>query len=333
LNLQFQYPTALWALAALPLSGLLYFFYVLWKKKAAQRMGNPKLVYELFKSYSPTKSLVKFLLVLLAFALGCLTLANLRKPDETTGEARKGIDVMVALDVSNSMLAIDVKPNRLTVAKQLILQLMNRLPDDRIGLVLFAGTAYVQMPITFDHNAAENVIATASPSAFRAQGTAIGDALQKCNLSFSEDSKRFKAVVLISDGETHDENALEQAKVLADRGVMINTVGIGSAGGATIIDTISGGVKKDLSGNIVITKLNEQLLQQVATTTNGRYIFLNNTREAANELVLQLGQIEKRALGDVSQFNYHTYYIWLALPMLLLLVAEIFIPDRKKDKA
>jgi len=330
LNIQFQYPQLLWALAAIPVFILLYLLNLLWRKRAVKRIGNPVLIRELYKGYSPVKSAIKFSLIILAYACGCIAMANPRKPDLPTAEARKGIDIMIALDVSNSMLADDVKPNRLTLAKRFISQIMQRLEDDRIGLVLFAGNAYVQMPLTFDHNTANMIVSVAAPSSFRSQGTVIGEALQKSDLAFQEESKRFKTIILITDGETHDQNAVQQATELGKKGVMINTVGIGSEGGASIVDTVSGGIKKDLSGNVVVSKLNEALLKEIATITNGQYVRLENTVEASNALVQHLAGIEKTALGDLSQLSYTSFYLWLAWPLFFLLVAEFFTPDKKK---
>lgn len=330
MNWQFQYPEFFWALTAIPAFILFFIGNLLWKRRVAKRIGAPLLVKELYKSYSPVKFFVKFLLLSIAFGLGCIAIANPRKPDETTAEARKGIDIVVALDVSNSMLADDIKPNRLQAAKRLLNTLILRLPDDRIGLVLFAGEAYVQMPLTFDHGATEVILSSAAPSSFKSQGTAISQALEKADLSFQEESQRFKTIVLLTDGETHDANALETAKELSNKGIMINTVGIGSLSGSTITDTVSGGIKKDLSGNTILSRLNEPLLQQLAATTNGVYVHLTDTKVSTDALVQQLSQIEKKAMGDTSKMNYTTYYFWLAWPMLLLLMAEIFIPDRKK---
>jgi Ca-activated chloride channel family protein len=330
LNIQFQYPQLLWALGAIPLFFLIYIINVYWRRKRIKRIGDPALVKELYKNHSRVKSFIKFFLIILAFACGCIAISNPRKPDFNTAEARKGIDIMVALDVSNSMLADDIKPNRLAIAKRFIYQLMKSLENDRVGLVLFAGNAYVQMPLTFDHATAQMIVSIAAPSTFRSQGTAIGDALLKSDLAFQEDSKRFKTIVLITDGETHDENAVAQAVELGNKGVMINTVGIGSAGGASIIDTISGGVKKDLSGNTVISKLNEALLQELAAKTNGKYVHLENISASSESLVQHLSQIEKTALGDMSRLNYTSFYLWLAWPLFFLLVIEIFIPDKKK---
>jgi Ca-activated chloride channel family protein len=287
-------------------------------------------VKELYKNHSSLKAAIKFTLMMIAFALGCIALANPRKPEEGLQQVRKGIDIMIALDVSNSMLAADLQPNRLLQAKGLIEQLIQKSGDDRIGLVLFAGSAFVQMPLTYDHNAAQLFATAATPAVIRAQGTAIGEALEKCENAFDPQSERFKAVVLISDGETHDESALQKAKQLAGKGIMINTVGVGSPEGATILDTAANTAKRDASGNIIVSRLNENLLQQIASTTNGAYIHLTDPSQAVSQLTAQLSQIEKKALGDATQFIYKSYYIWFALPMLFLLLAEIFIPERKK---
>jgi Ca-activated chloride channel homolog len=330
LNIEFQYPQALWLLTALPFLALLFFGYLWWRRRAVKRLGNPQLVKNLVRSYARGKVVFKFLLFLIAFALGCVAVANPRQPNKVQEDVRAGIDVILAMDVSNSMLATDVAPNRLQRAKALLSKLVDQLPDDRIGLVLFAGHAYVQMPLTTDHSAAKLFITTASPDVVAAQGTAIGEALQKSALAFGE-SERFKTVVLLSDGETHDEAALEQAKTLASNGIMINTIGIGSPEGASIFDTTTNSPRRDATGNVIISRLNEQLLQQLATTTNGIYRNLDNTDKITTELVQQLSQVEKKALGDTSVFTYHTFYMWLALPMLLLLGVETFFPDRKKQ--
>jgi len=296
-------------------------------------MGDEKLVKTLYKNHSSTKSILKFSLIVIAFAAGCLAVTNPRKPDASSAEARKGIDLVIALDVSNSMLATDLAPNRLARAKQFISRLVDNLKDDRIGLVEFAGNAYLQMPLTFDQSAARLYVSAANPNAIAAQGTNIGDALQKADIAFGEESDRFRSVVLITDGETHDEDALDKAKELAKKGVMINTVGIGSTEGTTLPDTATGSPKKDENGQVVISKLNEQLLQQIAATTNGVYVHLESAEAAVKEVLSQYAQIEKKALGDTSLYTYQTFYAWVAVPMLLLLMVELFIPDRKKLKA
>lgn len=267
---------------------------------------------------------------MLAFAAGCLAAANPRKPEEGGSEVRKGIDVVIALDVSNSMMGTDVKPSRLDKAKAFISQLLKAMPDNRVGLVLFAGQAYVQMPLTFDHSAASLFVSAANPGIIATQGTALNDALQKSDLAFAATSDRYKAIILISDGETHDDNAVITAQQVGARGIMVNTVGIGSPEGSVIADPLTGEPKKDESGNVVISRLNEQALQQVAAAANGTYIHLTEEGEAVKQIGIQLAVAEKKALVDTSLLNYSTLFMWFAAPMLLLLLAELFFPDRKK---
>jgi len=331
-NYQFQYPLALWLLCLIPFFILLFILYKAWKKKSINRLGDPQLVKQLFKGHSNSKEIIKLTLILFAFSFGCIALANPRLPDENSGEARKGIDIVIALDVSNSMNAIDIEPDRLSRAKQFISKLLEKLQDDRIGLVVFAGNAYVQMPLTFDKGAAALYASSADPSQISSQGTSIGEAFEKAELLFAEQEERFKSVILITDGETHDEDALEKLSDLASKGVMVNTVGIGSPEGSRIMNNL-GKPKTDASGNIVISKLNEPFLQQIAAATNGKYVHLQNSDAAVNEVLGQYAQIEKKALGDTSLLTYETYYTWMVIPMLLFMITDIFFPDRKKIKS
>ncbi|MFN2456837.1 MAG: VWA domain-containing protein [Chitinophagaceae bacterium] len=326
---QFQYPQLIWALLLVPFLLLCYLLYIGWRKKTVKGIGEPKLVKKLFQTHSSLKSSLRFFLILIAVALGCVALMNPRTPDETFNEVRKGIDVVIALDVSNSMLATDISPNRLQQAKTIIKHLVDQLPNDRLGLVLFAGSAYVQMPLTIDHNSAHMLVAAAHPGLISGQGTAIADALEKSSLAFGEESERYKSIVLISDGETHDENAVGAAQKLAERGVMINTVGLGSAAGAAIIDPKTNSPKKDASGNVIISRLNQQLLQQIASVTKGTYVLFQNVGSTVSQIKTQLAQIETKALADTSLLSYKSFYLWFAGPMLLLLIMELFITDRK----
>lgn len=332
MNIQFQYPQAFWLLALIPFFLLLFLAYQSWKTKTRRKIGDVQLVKELSKNHSRTKAVIKFFFIAFAFACGCVALANPRIPDKNSGEARKGIDVVIALDVSNSMKATDIAPDRLSRAKQFISRIIGNLKDDRVGLVVFAGYGYAQMPLTFDYDAARLYVASADPANISAQGTSIADAFDKANILFGKESERFKSIILITDGETHDENAMEKLKELAEKGVMVNTVGIGSPEGSTIKDS-SGNVKTDASGQPVVSKLNEQILQQIAQATNGIYVHLQSSDVAAKQVVNQYAQIEKKALGDTSLYTYESYYMWLALPMLLLLISETFLPDRKKMKS
>ena len=333
MNIQFQYPQLLWLLTAIPLFIIFFIAYLAWKKRAARKIGDARLVKELYKNHSRFKTVIKFFLLIVAFAAGCIAVANPRKLSETVNDMRKGIDVVIALDVSNSMLATDVVPNRLTRAKQLVAQLISKMPDNRIGLVLFAGNAYLQLPLTYDHGSANLFLTSADPGLIKAQGTAISEALQTSEKAFATSTERYKSIILISDGETHDEGALLKAQELVTKGVMINTVGLGTAGGAAIVDPLTKLSKKNEAGNTIISKLNEEILQQIADTTKGKYIHLDDPGSATTDILTQLSTADKKTLPDTSLLSYQSFYTWLTIPMLLFLLIEIFLPDRKRVKA
>ncbi|HEX5654138.1 MAG TPA: VWA domain-containing protein [Chitinophagaceae bacterium] len=331
MNLQFQYKEFIWLLAAVPFFILLFIYLLRWKKRTRKKMGDARLVRLLTGNYSPALFTTKFIVLSTGFALGVVALMNPRVPGSADKLTRKGIDVVVALDVSKSMLANDLPPNRIERAKQFITKLMNAMPDDRIGLVLFAGKAYLQMPLTADHGAAQLYVSSASPDAVPQQGTVISDALNMSVKAFNPRERRFRSIVLISDGEDHDAEAVNTAEELAQQGVMINTIGVGSAEGSFIIDPATGQNKVDATGVTVITRLNESTLQQVAEKTNGVYLHLESSDETVTELKKQLSQIESKAYGDISLLNYKTFYMWFAGAMFVLLLAENFIPERKKE--
>lgn len=317
----------------MPVLVLMYLLYLAWRKKAARQLGDENLVAELTSNHSSRKAMLKFALLALAFAIGCITLANPRKPDDASAEVRKGIDVVIALDVSNSMLATDVAPNRLAQAQKMLINLIDKMPNDRIGFVVFAGNAYTQMPLSTDHEAARLFVSTANPGMVPEQGTAVADALLQSNAAFEEGNQRFKTIILVTDGETHDEDALPTIQGLAKKGVMVNAIGLGSPQGATIMDSATGQPKSDESGQPVVSRLNEELLQQLAQSTNGVYIHLTSIPDALATLQDQYRNVEKKAMVDTSSLNYESFYLWFMLPMLLLLLAELFLPDRKKVTA
>jgi Ca-activated chloride channel family protein len=330
LGFQFQHKEFIWLLAGIALLLLLFLAMLQWKRNVIKRMGDEKLVRALISNYSPGLFSLKFIIVSLAFIFGVVASMNPRKPGASSSVNKKGIDIVIALDVSKSMLAADLAPNRLERAKQLINKLMNEMPNDRIALVVFAGKAYLQMPLTSDHGAAQLFVSSASPDAVPQQGTVISDALTMSANVFTGINKKFKSVLLISDGEDHDEDAISTAKKLAGQGIMINTIGIGSPDGATIPDPATGDVKKDEAGNTVISKLNEEALQKIAGETNGIYIRLESSDEAVLLLKKQLSQIDKKSFADISQINFRTFFMWFAIAMFILLVAENFIPEKKQ---
>jgi Ca-activated chloride channel family protein len=331
--MHFQHPEYFIGLLLIPL--LIFLFYQLssWKNKLSSRIGDPALVAQLVKSFSARKFLLKFILVCLAVFFLVAGLANLRGNGNAENISRQGVDVMIVLDVSKSMLAQDIKPSRLDKAKQLLYRLIDRLQNDRVGLILFAGRSYMQMPLTTDHGAAKLYISEAGPEAVPTQGTVFAEALRMANNSFNQNEHKYKAVILISDGEDHDPEGLKTAKLLADDGVMVNTVGIGTPEGSIIIDPETKQPKKDEIGNTVISKLNEQELTGISDATNGIYIRLENLEDATTTLTQRLDSIEKRALSDTEFINYQNYFPWFIGLAGLLLVMELFIPERKRKIA
>lgn len=326
----FQHIEYLLALVLVPFMALLYLLALRNKKNIIRKIGDVVLVKQLISDYSPSKFLIKFILITIAFIAAVIALANPRMPQGNTMVNRSGIDVMIALDVSKSMLADDIKPNRLERARQFIAKLIDKLPNDRIGIVVFAGRAYLQMPLTTDHSAAKMYLSSATPDVVPTQGTVIGDALKMCYAAFNTKEKKYKSVVLISDGEDHDKTAEKITKAMADEGVMINTVGLGSPEGTTIIDPATGQTKTDVEGKPVITKLNEEELKSIAANGNGLYQLFTNTDEIVDAMDKQLQSMGQRAITENSLINFKNFFPWLLGLSLILLVVEFFISEKKK---
>ena len=327
--MRFQHPEYLAGLPAIILLVLLFIFILRWKKITIKRIGDVRLVKKLMQNHSPVKFFFRFLVAVLAFAAIVVGAANPQMPGKSDNVNRNGVDVMIVLDVSKSMLATDLKPSRLEKAKQMIVKLLDKLQNDRVGVVLFAGRAYMQMPLTVDHGAAKMYIQDAGPEVVPTQGTVIADALQMANAAFNSKEKKYKTILLISDGEDHDPNALKVAQTLEQAGVVINTVGIGSPEGTTLIDPETKEIKKDAQGQTVISKLNEAELQQLANATNGIYLRLDNQDDALITLSQQVDSIEKKSLSDSEFIDYTSYFQYLLGAALLLLLIEFILPERK----
>lgn len=324
-----QHTEYLVGLAALPLLGAALWFLLGWKKNTIARIGDPSLVRQLISNFSSTRFLVKAGLALLAFVIIVIGAGNPQKPGKMENVQRKGVDVMIVLDVSKSMLARDIKPSRLEKAKQFLQLLTEKLENDRIGLILFAGRSYLQMPLTSDHGAARMYIQDASPDAVPTQGTVIAEALKMAGSAFNSKERKYKSILLISDGEDHDPDALNAAKELAKEGVMINTIGIGSPEGSPIVDPATGELKKDAQGNTVISKLNEAELQQLADVGKGEYVRLDNVDDALITMTTQLDSVEKKSMSDAEFVDYISYFQWFLGIALLFLLFEFFFSERR----
>ncbi|MEO8861155.1 MAG: VWA domain-containing protein [Ginsengibacter sp.] len=330
--LHFQYTEYLISLAAIPVMILLYFMLVRWKRKSQKKIGDPLLVQQLIKGFSLKKFRLKIIVFIIGFGLLGCALAGLVKPDGTQKINRKGIDIMVALDVSKSMLAQDVQPSRLERAKQLISKIIANALEDKIGLVIFAGHAYLQMPLTVDHEAAKMFLATASPDDVPTQGTVISDALKMCYSSFNLKEKTYKTILLISDGEDHDNEAIKISRQIGKEGIMINTVGIGSPQGAPIMDPETNTYKTDDKGNTVITKLNQEELSKIAENGNGIYQLYSNTDEVAKNIKNKLSGIGQATVSDTSYESFSQYFQYILAMAFILFLIEFFISEKKKMK-
>jgi Ca-activated chloride channel family protein len=331
--LQFETIQFLFALIALLPFTALFIGLLYWKRWIWSRLGNKRLVDQLLKGYSSTLFKTKIILVLVAITLGIFAAANLRKPGESAKVSGAGVDVMILLDVSKSMLSRDASPSRLDKAKQFINSLLPKLENNRVGLILFAGQSYLQMPLTPDLAAARMFVTNASPDAVPVQGTVFSDALALANNSLNVKEKKFKTAILLTDGEDNDENAEEAARQLYEKGVVVHCIGIGSPEGSNIIEPGSDEPKKDVDGNIIVSRLNESLLQKISSATKGSYHRLDNVNESANSIAARVNAMEKKGFISGGSIDYINYFPLLIAVAVLLLVMEVFIPERKMSVA
>jgi len=328
--LRFQHVTHLFALAALPLLVLLFVYMLYWRRKKIKALGEERFILEQIKGYISGRNTLKFMLLAIAFTCLAIGWANLQSAYKTDKVQRKGVDVLFALDVSKSMLAKDVPPDRLTRAKQLISLIMDKMQKDRVGLIVFAGRSYMQVPLTVDYSAMKMMLQTADPDLVPAQGTVIGDAIDMSLESFSKQERKYKSLIIISDGEDHDEKAIQKAKEAAETGVTIHTVGVGSAQGATLVNDNGRSVKLDDKGNPVISKLNEEELRSLAEAGHGTYNLLQNPEALATKLIGELDGMEQKSLGAVVFTDFSSYFQYFLLVALILIVLEWFIPGARK---
>jgi Ca-activated chloride channel family protein len=325
----FQHIEYLFVLAAIPIMLVLFFLLRRWKKKAVQKIGEPHLVKQLIRGFSHRLFTLKFFLIIIGFALCALAVAGLVKKEGSLKVNSTGIDVMIALDVSNSMLADDITPNRLERAKQVVSKIIDKLSDNRIGIVIFAGRAYVQMPMTTDHSAAKMYLSAVSPDDIPAQGTVISQALKTSYAAFTSKEKKYRSIILITDGEDHDEEAIKVTRQLAEDGIMINTIGIGSPQGAPIKDIKTNDYKKDENGAVIISRLNEEVLKSIAQNGNGLYQLFTTTNEVAGNIQNKLSGLGQTALTDTAFATYKNYFWYFLLAALIILTIEFFIPEKK----
>ncbi|MBN2519269.1 MAG: VWA domain-containing protein [Bacteroidales bacterium] len=325
---RFEHNEFLYLLILLPLLIMVFIIVQYSRKKAIKRFGNPELLKELMPDASQFRLAFKFVLFLFAFIALVFTIAKPQFGSKLKEVKRKGVEIMIALDISNSMMAEDIKPNRLERAKRAIASMVNKLEDDKIGLIVFAGDAYIQVPITTDYISAKMFLSSINPSIIAKQGTAIGAAVDLATKSFSQESELNKALIIITDGENHDGDAIEAARLANEKGIVVHTLGMGLPQGAPIPVGYNN-YQKDREGNTIITKLNEQMLQQIATAGNGVYIRANNSQTGLNTLYNEINKMQKKEIETKVYSDYEDHFQLLAGIALFFIILELFILERK----
>lgn len=292
-----------------------------------RKFGDEKLVKDLMPSYSGAKGWTRIILFSLAFLFFSIGLARPQIGAKLKEHKSKGAEVMIALDVSNSMLAKDYSPNRLERAKLAISRLVDKLNGDRIGLVLFAGTSFVQLPITTDYVSAKMFLGNISTESVPVQGTAMGDAINTCIRGFSAQSENSRAIVVITDGENHEDDPLSAAKQAAEMGISVYTIGVGSSQGQPI--PMKDGLLKDSNGNIVVTKLDEATLKQVAQAGKGAYVHAGNDEFGLNPIIDNIRKLNDEEFNSIVFEEYDEQYMYFFAIALVLLVVQMLIGERK----
>lgn len=332
--LRFAYIDILWALAAVPLMIFLFMRISRWKKNAIARLGDKHVVLQMMPEVSFSRPRLKFILFLIAYVVMIVGMADPQIGSKTEEVKKKGADLMILLDVSNSMLAEDIPPNRLENAKLAIAQLIDNLHNnDRIGMIVFAGQAYVQLPITTDYSAAKLFLSTINTNMVPTQGTAIGTAIDLGMRSFNFKDGTGKAMIIITDGENHEDDAAAAAKNAGGKGVMINVMGIGSAQGAPIPAISANGQRSeyriDSAGKVVISKMNEEMCKEIAMAGGGVYTRATNAGNGLNIIMEQIGKVQRKLYDSKSFKDYEDRFQFFLAFAFILLAVEFFISGRK----
>ena len=326
---RFANPQYLWLLLAVPALVALYALAARSRRKRLARFGNPAILEELMPEVSTGRTAFKFILFCTAVALLVLAAARPQFGSKLREEKAQGIEMMLTIDVSNSMLAEDFQPNRLERTKYAIGKLFEGLQQDRVGLVVFAGEPKVQLPITSDYRMAKAFAKRIDPSLVPVQGTAIGKALSQALMSFSGETEEnhSRVIILITDGENHEDDALAAARRAAEMGIRIYTIGIGTPEGAPI--QIGGEFIKDEKGDMVVSKLNEEMLAQIADITGGAYVRSSKQSIGLDEIVRTINEMEQTELSMVRFEEFNEQFQYLIGAALVLLLLEFLLLDRR----
>ncbi len=300
------------------------------RRKRIERFGDAALVEELMPSWSVAKGWLRTVLYSLAFFLFVIGLARPQIGAKLSEHEAKGAEIMICLDVSNSMLAEDYSPNRLERAKLAISRIVDRLQEDRIGLIVFAGSSFVQLPITTDYVSAKMFLNSIDTGSVPVQGTAIGDAVLTAARSFSEQSEKSRAIIVITDGENHEDDPVDAVRQVAEMGIKVYTIGVGSLRGQPIPK--DGQLMKDREGNIVVSRLDEGTLQQMAEAGNGAYVHAGNEEFGLNPIIDEIRKMEAEKFNSVVFEEYDEQYMYFFAAALALFVIEMLIGERRLRK-
>jgi len=331
---RFANPDFLYLLLLLPILILLYIIDRIRKKRALLRFGNSSLVANLVPEMSGIRSIIKFVLQITAISAGIIMLARPQFGSKIEDVKKQGVEVIIALDVSNSMLAEDIQPDRLTRAKQAISRLVDNLDNDKIGLIVFAGDAYTQIPVTTDYVSAKMFLSTINPNMVPKQGTAIGAAISLGIRSFSPGEGKSKAMIIITDGENHEDDPVKNAEEASKSGIIIHTIGIGSTEGVPVPMMINGkkDYLKDMDGNTVITKLDEDILKKIAISAGGSYVRASNSNIGLDEIFSEVKKMKKQELESTMYTEYNDQFQIFAAIFLFILLIDYLVMDRKNRR-
>ncbi|WP_235934003.1 vWA domain-containing protein [Sunxiuqinia indica] len=328
---RFAHIEYLYALAIIPVLIVLFWITRRSRRKALERFGKPETVSQLMPNVSHSRPVIKFIIWLLAIASLIIAIARPQFGSKLKTVKREGVELIIGLDVSNSMLAEDIQPNRLERAKRAISRLVDNLNNDKIGLIVFAGDAYTQLPITTDYPSAKLFLNAVSTDIVPRQGTAIGAAIDLASSSFSPQFEGNKAIIIITDGENHEDDAIDAATAAAEKGIIVHTIGMGLPQGGPIPVYKNGqrDYRKDKEGNVVVTKLNEEMLQQISAAGNGIYVRANNAQVGLNTLFNEIDKMEEAEMESLVYSDYEDQFQWFLGFSILLLLIDFLLLERK----
>ncbi|MBO7603664.1 MAG: VWA domain-containing protein [Bacteroidales bacterium] len=320
----------LWLLLLVPLIPVVYGILRALRRRRIKRFGDEALVRSLMPSWSGAKGWIRIILWDLAFLCFVIGIARPQMGAKLKEHEAKGAEIMICLDVSNSMLSQDYSPSRLDRAKLAISRVVDKLQGDRIGLIIFAGTSFVQLPITTDYVSAKMFLGSIDTGSVPVQGTAIGDAILTAAKSFSAQSEKSRAIIVITDGENHEDDAVDAARQVAELGIKIYTVGVGSLRGQPI--PINGELLKDKNGDIVVSRLDEATLKQIADAGHGAYVHAGNEEFGLNPIIDDIKKMEAEKYNSVVFEEYDELFMYFFAAALALLVLEMLIGERRHKR-